>query len=46
MWSAGTWLATLPLERCDMDDYELGAVIFMAIILCGIIGFTFPHIFG
>lgn len=34
-----------PKDR-QMDDYELGAVIFMAIILCGIVGFTFPHIFG
>jgi len=29
-----------------MDDYEKGAVIFLLIILCGIVGFTFPTFFG
>ena len=29
-----------------MDDFEKGAVIFLLIILCGVIGFTFPTFFG
>lgn len=29
-----------------MDDYEKGAVIFLLIILCGIVGFTFPTFFN
>jgi hypothetical protein len=29
-----------------MDDFETVAIIGMAIFLCGVIGYTFPHIFG
>ena len=29
-----------------MDDYEKGAVIFLLIILCGVIGFSFPTFFN
>jgi hypothetical protein len=36
----------LPLARCDMDDFEAGAVIFMLIIVFGIAGYLAASFFS